>query len=393
MGSAKEKRVTADAIKLSSAEVKLPSSSTARHESPKYLTEQYEKAMKRIRGDDIAEEQVGEESSRPPKRRKSASATPTVDDGAQQPESLGSQEQPLEISSAEELSDMSQPDIIEDPSQEQIRQEIMQAFNTRNAMVESNEEEEEGNITASIESDELPEPDRLPSPPEGEDLESTEDLPSNTPTPRATRQKPSNFDTQAIFSSPLRESFNQLPLLPVMQELRAQRDPQRSPSPAHHPESDSTTQSLQEFRRSLNSEDLPQQPTYPHLPPPPRTASPSPAPSTPSSTGSGDPDVPLSASEIDDFFSEQYADGYTDEFIVAALKRTRLRPGLAIEVLDAWKEGKLLPDQRGIWSLEDDDAVEGGDGVALARLERKHTLDGWGGITERLVFLEGYRSR
>jgi hypothetical protein len=43
--------------------------------------------------------------------------------------------------------------------------------------------------------------------------------------------------------------------------------------------------------------------------------------------------------------------------------------------------------------LEDDDAVESGDGVALAKLERKHTLDGWGGITERLVFLKGYRSR
>jgi hypothetical protein len=52
-----------------------------------------------------------------------------------------------------------------------------------------------------------------------------------------------------------------------------------------------------------------------------------------------------------------------------------------------------LPYQRGIWSIQDDEAVESGDGVALAKLERKHTLDGWGGITERLRFLEGYRSR
>jgi hypothetical protein len=52
-----------------------------------------------------------------------------------------------------------------------------------------------------------------------------------------------------------------------------------------------------------------------------------------------------------------------------------------------------LPYQRGIWSIQDDEAVESGDGVALAKLERKHTLDGWGGITERLRFLEEYRNR
>ena len=49
--------------------------------------------------------------------------------------------------------------------------------------------------------------------------------------------------------------------------------------------------------------------------------------------------------------------------------------------------------ERGIWSKEDDDAVEGGDGYQLALLEKKHTLDGWGGIVERLKFLDTYRSR
>jgi hypothetical protein len=36
--------------------------------------------------------------------------------------------------------------------------------------------------------------------------------------------------------------------------------------------------------------------------------------------------------------------------------------------------------------------VESGDGLELAMLAKKHSLDGWGGITERLLFLEAYRS-
>lgn len=119
----------------------------------------------------------------------------------------------------------------------------------------------------------------------------------------------------------------------------------------------------------------------------------SPTPSVASSTDSGDPDPPLNAQEMEDFFDDRLAEGFNDEFIIRALKRTRFRPELALVVLDAWKEGLSLPNQRGIWSLEDDEDVESGDGVALARLEVKHTMDGWGGITERLLFLESYRNR
>ena len=75
-----------------------------------------------------------------------------------------------------------------------------------------------------------------------------------------------------------------------------------------------------------------------------------------------------------------------------ALHRTRLRPELAVKVLDAWREGVALPDERGIWSVEEDAAVESGDGFDLAKLEKKHTMDGWGGITERMLFLEANRN-
>ncbi|KAF1850233.1 uncharacterized protein K460DRAFT_269715 [Cucurbitaria berberidis CBS 394.84] len=360
------------------SEVKLLSSSTARHESPKYLNELYEKAMKRIREDEIVKEQdEQEDSSRPTKRRRSASATPSTDDRAQQTELVGTQMQPLELASAESSSSpTSQLEAAEDPSQEQIRQDII-AMDKRNAKKESH-------IAESIESNEFSQIERLPSPSDGYDTESADDLPPNTPTPRAARQKPSNFDTQAILSSPSQD---------VISEPRARTDPQRSSSPTQLPESDaSTTQSLQEFRRSLDDKDIAQL-SYPQLNLDLRTASLSPTPSSSSSTGSGDPDIPLEAEEIDEFFDEQYADGMSNEFVVKALKRTRLRPGLAVQVLDAWKEGKPLPNQRGIWSIEDDEAVESGDGVAMARLEKKHTIDGWGGITERMIFLEAHRSR
>jgi hypothetical protein len=246
----------------------------------------------------------------------------------------------------------------------------------------------------SVESDDFLDIDQaIPPLSESEEL-SEDDFPSNTPTPRASRQRPSNFDTQAILSSPSQGiGIMSLPR-PVgyTQDLQIQLE-DRSSSLAPHPESDaSTTQSLQEFRRSLNNEDT-TQPSYPTLHPLPRARSLSLTPSNTSSIDSGDPDMPLSASEINDFFSEQNAEGFSDDFIVAALKRTRCRPALAEVVLEAWKDGQPLPFQRGIWSLEDDEAAESGDGVALAKLERKHTLDGWGGLTERLKFLDGYRSR
>jgi hypothetical protein len=69
-----------------------------------------------------------------------------------------------------------------------------------------------------------------------------------------------------------------------------------------------------------------------------------------------------------------------------------MRPELAVRVLEAWKDGNPLPKARGIWSIEDDVVVESGDGLELAMLAKKHSLDGWGGITERLLFLEAYRS-
>ncbi|KAJ4336354.1 hypothetical protein N0V87_005505 [Didymella glomerata] len=229
---------------------------------------------------------------------------------------------------------------------------------------------------------------RPPQIPEASDDDEEDSLPSNTPTPRA--PKFAAFDTQAILSP----SQN----VPFVSRLPRPIDS----SPPHHPDSEaSTTQSLQEFSSYLQDtgEDSRPQPQTP-IPRPPRPASPTPSATSEAesvgshaSTGSGDPDPPLQADEMDAFFSEQLADGFSNEHVTKALKRTRFRPGLATTVLEAWRHGNTLPDQRGVWSVEEDETVESGDGAALAQLGRKHTVDGWGGVTERMNFLQAWERR
>jgi hypothetical protein len=369
----------------SSEEPSKLSSSTAQHESPKYITALRQDVLKRAREDNPEEhEQVGQ--SPPAKRQRSLSPVvkPAPNDTAQ----AGTPKQPVEIFSSESSSS-DEEEAEQEQVKEQIKQDVEQSQHNDHVMLEDEELEDD---VESIELEEFPSADQSPSRPEDFGEPSEDDLPSNTPTPRAPRLRPNNFDTQAILSSPSQDiRIGKLPRpLDFTQAIETQAD--RSSSLAPHLDSDaSTTQSMQEFRRSLNGEGT-SQPMYPTLVTLPRAPSFSPTPSN-SSDISEDPDPPLSAHEIDAFFATQNALGLSDPFIAAALKRTRCRPALAEIVLDAWKEGKPLPHQRGIWSLEDDEAAESGDGLELAQLERKHTLDGWGGITERLRFLEGYRSR
>ncbi|KAH8707523.1 hypothetical protein GQ44DRAFT_691327 [Phaeosphaeriaceae sp. PMI808] len=376
-----------EATKLTS-ETKLMSSSTAQQESPRYISELYQKALKRVREDDNTEEEDLGEQSRLFKRQKSTS--PMIKREKQPEAFIRTRHSPLQRLSNE--SPASQSEASEDQVHEQIMKDIGSTQVRNEDVCELHYAEADKEIE-SVESDDFPPFDRFPPSPNWVIEPSEEDLPSNTPTPRATRRKINNFDTQAILSSPTRNLvIDRLPRPVGYTRDLGNEAPFRSLSDAPHPESDaSTTQSLQDFRRSLNDEDILQL-SRPKPKPLARPASPSPTPST-SSSDTGDPDVPLDASEFDEFFAAQYEEGFDDDFITKALKRTRCRPVLAETVLEAWKHGKPLPVQRGIWSCEDDEAAESGDGVALARLERKHTLDGWGGLTERLRFLEGYRMR
>jgi hypothetical protein len=380
--------------------IKASSSSTARPESPEYYSSQLQKFMKRMRGDgDVEEQEEEEELSRPIKRLNSASATPTRDSTQQKPKQVGTLDEPLEISSAESLSVTSQSQGAREPTQDEYEsdlvEDLLETIDDGATMVEHDEEQAEEEVQSSIESDEFLDINELPPPPPGFEAVSDEELPADSPTPRAIHQKVSNFDTQAILSSPTQDPKDRFSRPQGYVHDTEYQQEQRSSSPAQQFPSDaSTTQSLEEFRRSLNAEDLAQL-THSQLPPDHnRTSlSPTPPPSSTSSTNSGDPDPPLEFDELNEFFDEQLDQGFPNDHIARALTRTRLRPQLAVKVLDAWRLGEPLPSERGVWSVSDDEEVEGGDGVQLAKLERKHTTNGWGGIMERMVFLEATRDR
>jgi hypothetical protein len=385
-----QSKAAAEPSKLSS-EVKLMSSSTAKHESPKYISALQQNTLKRTRRDDNEPEEQplrGAQGQSPPAKRQ-RSLTPVAKVGTVDAIPTGTDKRPVEILSSDSSDSGSQAEAEDEEVNYQIIQDVEQSQLNRHVKVDLEEVDQE---IDSIESDDIMEFEQSPPLPEGLEQPSEDDFPSNTPTPRAPRQRSNNFDTQAILSSPSQGmGISKLPRPIDFTQAQDTQSEHRSSSLVPNLDSDaSTTQSLQEFRRSLNGENA-TQPSYSTLVPLSRAPSYSPALSN-SSTTSGDPDLPLAADEMEDFFAEQKALGHTDDFIVAALKRTRCRPGLAEIVLDAWSEGKPLPNQRGIWSLEDDEVAESGDGLELAKLERKHTLDGWGGITERLRFLEGYRS-
>lgn len=321
------------------------------------------------------------------KRQKSEGAVPMPAKVADRETLPGTQKQPIELSSEESSRSDSYPHQGKELEDFQDRQQTPQAV--RSIIEAPGSELDIGGLDAL-------------SPPQGLEPLNSSDYPSNTPTPRAPRYKTTAFDTQAILSSPSQSlSLSALPRpgrctqITAEQEQSPENSRSRSSSPAEEPPSEgSTTHSLEEFRHSLKEDDYGPKPLAPLLHS--KQSSPEsslPEPSSPTSSDSGDPDPPLGESEFEEFFKEQRAEGFPDETISAALIRTGVRPLLAIEVLAAIQQGKPLPNRRGIWTTEDDEDVENGDGVALARLERKHTLDGWGGITERSRFLEHYRNR
>lgn len=370
--------------------------STVVQETPQNITEVHNKIMKRTRNevDDADQFSKNDESSHQTKRRKGESSSPDPEVEQLDLTTAGTEARPLELSSgvsssSEVFEDDEEQHIgLQDQNMEDVIQDDIQTQEYNEDGEPEDELGDDGRVTPTHELSDLqyPQLERVP----------TTELPSNTPTPNAPRHKSSAFTAQDIPSSPSQASL--LAALPRPQQPRAQTLSQspsiQASSPNTRQESiASTTHSIQEFRRSLNSPTSPTQfQNLTPLPHPQQRPSSSPAPSISSQT-SEDHDPPLLPEELDPFFTEQYAHGFNDEEITAALKHTRCRPELAVVVLDAWKDGEPLPDRRGVWSIEDDEDVESGDGVALARLQRKHSLDGWGGVTERLRFLETWRRR
>ncbi|KAF2641092.1 hypothetical protein P280DRAFT_399214 [Massarina eburnea CBS 473.64] len=364
------------------------SSSTAGPETPKYITEAYEKAVRRLSGD-AQKNKVEETTPRPAKRQKSNTAVPqpekaieqSVEKSVEASPGLGTRAEPFEVSSDASSSQSEEQEAEEETmvNDTHVNQEVEREMAQHAA-------QEFKDLPKDLYSDSDLEALNPSSSSKERDDENSDNYPSNTPTPRAPRQR-SAFDTQAILSSPTRisQTLSALPRPPPFPrdedaDLKLPTPILHPSSPVHDPPSDaSTTHSMQEFRRSLNDEE-----GLAPNPNPPSSRASSPA----SSIASGDPDPPLTASEIDDFYAEQHAAGFADDMITAALKVTHCRPELTAEVLEAWSKRESLPIGRGIWSADDDEDVLGGDADQLKRLERKHTMDGWGGITERTKFLE-----
>lgn len=389
------KHVTANVLPSDSG---LASESTAQQESPKYLRDAYESARKRIRGEvDGAAE--SKETSRPAKIARNVSRSPTPVQPDDLLDAVGTQEQPLEISSV--TSSHSQESTPEAEEEDEAESEVSEAEIELNVPipkpdipVEDDEDlESNASSTDMVHTTPLPRPTRIPEDEDDEEEEEEDDneldveddseasLPSTNPTPRATKYNA--FDTQAILSpSQNRPNISALPRPPL------------DSSPPYHPESDaSATQSLQEFSSYLQDDDAVDH-QAPPPPPPARPASPTPSTtstSTASTTASDmDPDPPLAHDEIDAFFAQRNDAGFGNDAILLALRRTGGRPVLAEEVLEAWGEGRPLPLKRGVWSKEEDGVLERGDGRALEELAERHTLDGWGGVTERMNYLRAW---
>ncbi|KAF2279745.1 uncharacterized protein EI97DRAFT_430763 [Westerdykella ornata] len=360
----------------------MPSSSTAVQQTPDYISHTHTRIMQSIESGQLAEFSKQITDGHPSKRRKRDTSPPVKQ--PKQPVVTGTQRDPLEISSGDQSSESEDDEEMVDALEEQRREE--------DELEEKDSEE-----------DELP----TPSTKRPNDHTPTSDLPPDTPTtPRPPRPHTTAFDTQAILSSPSPTPTLPLQAIPRPQQTQPQpsanresETPARSSSPLAPSASISTTHSIHEFRRSLQeireSKEREEE-QEPSLPPDDSTLAPLPLPEkTPSSPGSDsdstDPDPMLRPTEYDRFLAEERGYGFTEDEIKAALHRTGFRPMLASEVLEAWRKGKELPNKRGIWSREDDEAAEGGDGVALALLAKKHSMDGWGGLEERLKFLRKVR--
>ncbi|KAI7011153.1 hypothetical protein KC355_g5873 [Hortaea werneckii] len=213
-------------------------------------------------------------------------------------------------------------------------------------------------------------------------------------------------DTQAILDAETQQPDFDMPLPPDSQEednqdledlpedpLTLQPPPER---PAHAPQQ---RQYEPKIEIPTSARRLGKQPAREDRPP-----SSQPAPRRTSRlppTSSAQPPQPLNLTttsqplstdpEIETFLTTmQVRYACADSAAIAALKSTSMRPDLAELVVLEGKAGRGLPDDLpGVWSAEEDRALEGGDARLLRRLEKKQ---GWDEVMARLEFLGEWRA-
>ncbi|KAF2745292.1 hypothetical protein M011DRAFT_488218 [Sporormia fimetaria CBS 119925] len=333
------------------------SSTTVMQKTPEYIERTHKSIMSQIK-----EGQLDDLKGPPAKRQKLTKPSNKLFEPDAQ---AGTEEKPLGISSGDESSEYSEDT---EKQEQQAQTQIMEEADELNPQLPSREDDGE-----------TPTARRDASPPaHRSQIRGSSPLPPDTPKP-----KKSTFDTQAIL-----DSESQLDLLQPIPRPPASPPAQEPFSPLRPPSEASTTESLQEFRHSVQSAEPPEpsihtetfdddsQTLLPPASPPPPMPHPAVQPDS-----DPDPDGPLCDEEVDDFVAEQKKRGVTEDQIYDAMARTYGRPLLTARVLTSVLEKKPLPEQRGIWTFQDDEDLRGG--VHLDRVIKKHTLDGWGGVMER----------
>ena len=97
----------------------------------------------------------------------------------------------------------------------------------------------------------------------------------------------------------------------------------------------------------------------------------------------------LSASELDAEINRFIGEGYSEPDVITAMKCTSLDLEVTASILPMLKTQKRVPENmRGVWTEEDDAALEGSDGRGVKRVAEKH---GWAACDVRLKFLEEWR--
>jgi len=93
--------------------------------------------------------------------------------------------------------------------------------------------------------------------------------------------------------------------------------------------------------------------------------------------------------DVDAYIDKKIVQGYKQQDVIEALRCTSFRPALADLVLLEQKAGKGVPnDLAGVWTIAEDEMVEGGDSRLLRKLEDKHTYEE---CNNRLKFLQEWR--
>ncbi|KAI7217177.1 hypothetical protein KC333_g4356 [Hortaea werneckii] len=215
-------------------------------------------------------------------------------------------------------------------------------------------------------------------------------------------------DTQAILDAETQQPDFDMPLPPDSQEddqdledlpedpLTLQPPPERPANAPQQHQSDTDGRTPTSARRLGKQPAREDRRPAPSSQPTPRGTS-----RLPPTSSSAQPPQPLNLTttsqplstdpEIETFLTTmQVRYACADSAAIAALKSTSMRPDLAELVVLEGKAGRGLPDDvPGVWSEEEDRALEGGDARLLRRLERKQ---GWEEVMARLEFLGEWRA-